>query len=228
MAALAAVVIVVAQLFLLPSISSDAHTRLRDLGQVLKTPFALVGIIATAVAFIGQFGASTFITPLLIEHVHMGEGGAVTALLFAYGASGIVGTLVGGPLVARSRVATFALAASGVGVALIALPTLGTSKVAVGVAVVAWGLIWGVIPLTAQVWMLRAMPDAQEAASAVNVSNLQISIAIGSAVGGLLVDNAGLVPVYLVGGAIVIVSALFASIAGRRAQRALTTPSPQV
>ena len=227
-AAVAAVIIVVAQLFLLPSISSDAYTRLRDLGQVLKTPFALVGIVATAVAFIGQFAASTFITPLLTEHARMGAGGVVTALLFGYGAGGIVGTLVGGPLVARSRVATFALAASGVGIVLIALPMLGTTKVAVGIAVVAWGLIWGVIPLTAQVWMLRAMPDAQEAASAVNVSNLQISIAIGSAVGGLLVDHAGLVPVYVIGGAIVIASALFASVAGHRAQRALTGPSLEV
>lgn len=227
-AAMAAAAIVVAQLFLLPSISSDEHTRVRDLVQVLRTPFALVGIIATAVAFIGQFGASTFITPLLTEHVHLGEGGAVTALLFGYGAGGILGTLVGGPLVARSRVATFALAAAGVGVALIALPMLGTTKVAVGIAVVAWGVIWGLIPLTAQVWMLRAMPHAQEAASAVNVSNMQISIAIGSAVGGLLVDHAGLVPVYVIGGAIVLTSALFASIAGRRAQHALTGPSLEV
>jgi predicted MFS family arabinose efflux permease len=62
--------------------------------------------------------------------------------------------------------------------------------------------IWGFIPLAAQVWMLRAVPDAQEAASAVNVSDMQISIAIGSAVGGLLVDNVGLASVYVAGGSI--------------------------
>jgi predicted MFS family arabinose efflux permease len=208
-AAAVAALIVVAQLILLPGITSDAHTRPRDLVQVVKTPFALAGIVATAVAFIGQFAASTFITPLLTDRVHMSDG-AVTGLFFAYGAGGIAGTLIGGPLVARSRVGTFALAAAGVGVALLALPALGTTKVAVGVAVVAWGLIWGLIPLAAQVWMLRAMPDAQEAASAVNVSNMQISIAIGSAVGGLLVDHAGLAPVYVVGGAIVLTSAVFA------------------
>jgi predicted MFS family arabinose efflux permease len=224
-AAAVAALIVVAQLVLLPGIASDAHTRMGDLAQVLKTPFALVAIIATAVAFIGQFGASTFITPLLTQRVHLGDG-AVTGLFFAYGAAGIAGTLIGGPLVARSRVATFALAAAGVGIALLALPALGTTKIAVGVAVVAWGLIWGLIPLAAQIWMLRAMPDAQEAASAVNVSNMQISIAIGSAVGGLLVDNAGLAPVYVVGGAITLTAALFASIAGSRVQHARTGLEP--
>jgi predicted MFS family arabinose efflux permease len=210
-AAAVAALIVIAQLILLPSIESDAHTRLADLAQVFRTPFALAGIVATALAFIGQFAASTFITPLLTDRVHLGDG-AVTGLFFAYGAGGIAGTLIGGPLVARRRVTTFALAAAGVGVVLLALPALGTAKVAVGVAVVAWGLIWGLIPLAAQVWMLHAMPDAQEAASAVNVSNMQISIAIGSAVGGLLVDHAGLAPVYVVGGTIVLAAALFASL----------------
>jgi len=172
-------------------------------------------VIATAIAFVGQFAASTFITPLLTERAGMGDG-TVTGLFLAYGAGGIVGTLAGGPLVARSRVGTYAVATAGVGLALLALPGFGTDRFAVGAAVVAWGLIWGLIPLAAQVWMLHAMPGAEEAASAVNVSNMQISIAVGSAVGGLLVDHAGLAPVYRVAGVIVLAAALFASIAGRR------------
>jgi predicted MFS family arabinose efflux permease len=213
--ALAGLGVVAAQLALLPSIESDANTRISDLTRVLRTPYAATAIIATAIAFTGQFAASTFITPLLTERVRMGDG-AVTGLFLAYGAGGIVGTLLGGPLVARSRVGTYAVATIGVGVALLALPAFGTNRFAVGVAVVAWGLVWGLIPLAAQVWMLRAMPGAEEAAAAVNVSNMQISIAAGSAIGGLLVDHAGLAPVYRAAGVIVLAAALFASIAGRR------------
>jgi predicted MFS family arabinose efflux permease len=214
-AAAVAAIVVASQLLLLPSITSDPHTRLRDLGGVLRRPSARAGLAATSIVFIGQFGASTYVTPLLTEHARMGSG-AVTALFFAYGAAGIAGTLIGGPLVASSRVATFALAALGVSVALITLPVLGADHVAVSIVIVAWGFIWGFIPLAAQVWMLRAVPDAQEAASAANVSNMQISIAIGSAVGGLLVDNAGLASVYAAGGSIALASALFAFAAGRR------------
>ena len=140
----------------------------------------------------------------------------VTALFFGYGTAGVIGTLIGGRLVARSRVGTFAGAALTIGVLLIALPELSAVHLAVGIIVIAWGLTWGLIPLTAQVWMLRSDPGAQEAVSAANVSNMQISIAVGSAVGGLLIDSTGLVTVYTAAGSIALASAVFALIAGRR------------
>jgi predicted MFS family arabinose efflux permease len=55
-------------------------------------------------------------------------------------------------------------------------------------------------------------------ASAANVSNMQISIVAGSAVGGLLIDSAGLVTVYTVADSLALASAVFALIAGRRGQ----------
>lgn len=213
-AAAAGLVISAAQLVLLPAISADGHTRLRDLGSVFRIPFARLGLIATAIVFTGQFAASTYITPLLTAHARM-SAPTVTGLFFGYGTAGIIGTLIGGRLVARSRTGTFAGAALAVGVGLIALPELSAVHLAAGIVIIAWGLVWGVIPLAAQVWMLRADPGAQEAASAANVSNMQMSIAAGSAVGGLLVDTAGLVTVYTVAGSIALVSAVFALIGGR-------------
>jgi predicted MFS family arabinose efflux permease len=171
-------------------------------------------MIATAAIFTGQFAASTYITPLLTGHARMGTA-MVTALFFGYGGAGVIGTLIGGRLGARSYVATFAAAGLLVGAALIALPLLGTAHLAVGSVIVAWGLVWGLIPLAAQVWMFRSVPLAQEAVSAANVSNMQISIAVGSAVGGLLVDSAGLAAVYAVAGSIALAAAIFALTAGR-------------
>lgn len=182
---------------------------------MFRIPVARAGLIATAIVFIGQFAASTYITPLLTEHARM-SAPVVTALFFGYGTAGIIGTLIGGRLVACSQVGTFTGAALTVGALLIALPELGTAHLAAGIVIVAWGLTWGLIPLAAQVWMLRSDPQAQEAASAANVSNMQLSIAAGSAVGGLLVDSAGLVPVYTVAGSIALASAVFALIAGHR------------
>jgi hypothetical protein len=95
--------LIVATQLLLPSIASDAHTRLRDLVGVLKAPFARAGLMATSIVFIGQFAASAYVTPPLSEHAHLSSG-AVTALFFAYGTAGILGTLIGGPLVARNQV----------------------------------------------------------------------------------------------------------------------------
>ena len=77
-----------------------------------------------------------------------------------------------------------------------------------GIVLVTWGLTWGLIPLAAQVWMLRSDPHAAEAASEANVSSMRISIAAGSAVGSLLIDSAGLVTVCTVAGSIALASAV--------------------
>jgi predicted MFS family arabinose efflux permease len=224
-----ALLIVAAQTALLPGIPADGHTRLRDLGGVFRISSARTGLIATAVMFTGQFAASTYITPLLTSHARMSTP-EITALFFGYGTAGIIGTLIGGRLVARSTAGTFAGAGLTVGAVLIALPILGATRPVVAVLIVTWGLIWGLIPLAAQVWMLRSNPDAQEAASAANVSNMQISIAAGSAVGGLLIDFAGLATVYTVAGSVALASAAFALTAGRqgraREQHNVSVPSP--
>lgn len=51
----------------------------------------------------------TYITPLLTAHARMGAT-TVTALFFGYGGAGVIGTLIGGRLVARNYIATFAVA----------------------------------------------------------------------------------------------------------------------
>lgn len=209
-----ALAIAITQLLLLPGMAPRSRTRFHDFGRLLRAPLTRARLAAISTVFIGQFAASTFITPFLLSHAGLGPG-PVTALFLAYGAAGIAGTLLGGPLVARNLVATFAAAAAGVGGTLLLLPALTSSWIAVGVLVVAWGLIWGVIPLAAQVWMLDSAPNAQEAASALAVATMQTSIALGAAVGGTLVDAAGVPVVFTVGGAIAVGAGLVAITAAR-------------
>ncbi len=48
------------------------------------------------------------------------------------------------------------------------------------------------MPVALQMWMVKAAPNASEGAMALFVANFQVSIALGSFVGGLVVDNLGL------------------------------------
>jgi predicted MFS family arabinose efflux permease len=66
-----ALLIVAVQSVLLPGIRADGHTRLRDLAAFFCIPFARTGLVATAIVFVGQFAASTYITPLLSQHPRM-------------------------------------------------------------------------------------------------------------------------------------------------------------
>jgi predicted MFS family arabinose efflux permease len=210
----AAVLIVAAQLMLLPRIAAVGSMRFAHLRAVFRVPIARTTVIAGAVATVGQFAASTFVTPFLLDDVHMRSGSA-TALFLGYGTAGIVGTLLGSALVARSRIWTFVGAAVGFGVVLAAAPAVDGLPGLVAVLFIAWGLIWGLVPLALQTLMLTATPDAPEASAAVLMSVLQLAIAVGSALGGLLVDSAGLQAVFVVAGITAIASALIAAL-GRR------------
>lgn len=208
-AAAVSAVVVVAQIVFLPDLRPAAATRARDFGEVFRSRPARIGIAVTAIAFIGQFAASTYLTPFLEDFSHL-TSGAVSIVFLLYGVGGILGTLIGSPLVGRSLVASLAGAAAAVGLLVLALPVLHPVPVVVGAFIVGWGLVWGVIPLAAQVWLLKSVPSSQEAAASVAVATMQISIAAGSALGGLLVDSTSLRTVFVTGGAVLIVAGLLA------------------
>jgi len=215
-AAAVSAVVVIAQLVFLPDIRPEAATHGRDLGRVFRSRRARTGVAVITIAFIGQFAASTYLTPFLEDFSHLSSG-SVSIVFLLYGVGGILGTLIGGPLVGRNVTGSLIIASGIVGVIVLALPVLHPVPVVVAALIVSWGLVWGVIPLAAQVWLLRAVPDGQEAAASIAVSTMQLSIAAGSALGGLLVDSTSLRTVFITGGAVLILSALVATTGtGRR------------
>ena len=213
-AAAAAIFIVIAQWILLPGLPTDERTRFASLGRVFTVPIARTVLIAGSLITIGQFAASTFVTPFLLQLVHLGTDIATLSLL-GYGAMGIVGTLLGTALVNRSKIGSLVGAAAAFGLVLIMLPALSSAPIGVVILFLVWGAIWGVVPLALQTLMFTATPDTPEASAAILMSLLQLSIAIGSALGGALIDSAGLVVLFVVAGAVAIGGALFALIARR-------------
>jgi predicted MFS family arabinose efflux permease len=75
---------------------------------------------------VGQFAASTFVTPFLLRNAHMSSDLA-TVLLLGYGLAGIAGTLINSPLVARGPARTFMGAAAAFGALLIVLPEVSSA-----------------------------------------------------------------------------------------------------
>ncbi|MCU1477398.1 MAG: transporter [Subtercola sp.] len=207
-AAALALVIVIVQAVVLPKIPAVGRMRFANLARVFRVPIGRTILIAGTVATIGQFAASTFVTPFLLQNVQLTSDYA-TLLLLGYGVAGIVGTLVGPALVERGRMVTFAAASAAFGVILAVLPALAGAPIVVSILVVAWGMIWGLVPLALQTHMLTATPEAPEASSAMLITVLQLAIAIGSGVGGLLVDSVGLSSVFVVSGLVAIAAAIF-------------------
>lgn len=214
-AAGAALLIAVVQVAVLPKAPAAGRITFGNLAQVFRVPLGRAVLAAGGLVTVGQFAASTFVTPLMLQKAHFGSG-AASVLFLGYGLAGVAGTLLGGALIARSTIWTFVGAAASFGVVLVLLPIVSGLPPAVSVLVPLWGLIWGLVPLALQTLMLTATPKTPEASSAMFIALSQLAIAVGAALGGVLVDSAGLTTVFVVSGVIAVGSAVFGSIASRK------------
>lgn len=214
-----ATVVLLMQIWLLPSMPPARAIRPRDLLTPLTRRMAQVGLLAVLFLIAGHFAAYTYLKPLLQQSFGLGPD-AVTTLLLVYGATGFVGTFFGGSLVARS-VRLAALAAALLLASALVLSTLvGGGMVAGAVVVVVWGVAFGLIPVALTGWMMQAVPDAPEAGQALLVSGFQVAIASGALAGGVVVDGYGIASTMLMSAALVLVAAAVIATLGR-APRAL-------
>jgi predicted MFS family arabinose efflux permease len=212
------IVVLAIQAFLLPPLPPTRATTVRDLPQLLRNPKARVGLAATVLMFVGQFGAYTYISPFLVQVTGMGAR-TVSMLLLAYGAAGFFGNIAGGWLAERSARGALVTTALVLGLSTAAMPLLGANAIAATVLVMIWGLAFGAMPISLQNWMFRAAPDGMETGGALFVATAQVALASGAGVGGLAVDHLGVSSAMLVGGVFALTTAAAAWHFGRERAR---------
>jgi predicted MFS family arabinose efflux permease len=210
----------VAQILFLPPLRVKQRVRPRDLLGIVETRAGKVGLIAMLLVLCGQFGTYTYVTPFLAQVSHF-DGKTISSILLGYTLIGLFGNFLGGAGAARNVKATFIATMTFFLLSVVCLPTLGEWKLATIALLGVWGLAYGAMPIALQVWMTKAAPEVHEGAMALFVANFQISIALGSFVGGLIVDALGLfnamyVGVLLAALAIIVVAAFGNVITDRR------------
>ncbi|MFJ9344298.1 MFS transporter [Streptomyces sp. NPDC101733] len=224
-AGLLGVAALVAQIRWLPSLAAPSATGWKALSAVPRLPAARAGLLATAFVFLGQFAAYTYIAPYLERHAHFGAG--APALLLGYGVAGIAGNFLAGLTLARSVRGTIGVAAAALAVVAALLPPCAGSPVAVCLLVLVWGALFGALPLSLQTAMLKAVPAAPESGAAVFVSVVQVSLAMGSLLGGAVVDARG-IPASLTLAAVLAAAAALVVAALPRRRPAGTSPQQTV
>ncbi|MDB5816747.1 MAG: putative transporter, MFS-type, partial [Rhizobacter sp.] len=218
-----AALVLVAQMAWLPSLPTTRALDLRDLLKPLKMHLARIGLIAVVLLFVGHFAAYTYLKPLL-EQVFGLPADQVTWMLLVYGAVGIVGTFIGGALGERNMRVALAGVAALLSAALLLATVVGSGVMAAAFIVMVWGLAFGAIPVLLTGWMIKSVPDAVEAGQALLVTVLQVALATGALVGGLVVDGWGVSTTFVLGGLVVAGAALVVGVWGR-SQRVATIES---
>lgn len=200
--------VVAALVKLLPTLPPEKSLGLAQIPSVLKLRKVHVGLIAVIFIFIGQFSAYTYISPFLFQ-VSGVSSNVLSAILLAYGVSGIFGNIFCGWLVERNvrfgvLVATLLLGAA----QLLLLLTPDHDSLAV-MEMVIWGFGFGMLPIALQSWIFKAAPEQLESVAALFVSLSQLAVAVGALIGGTVVDVYGIHCALWVGGCCIACAAVW-------------------
>ena len=185
-AALAGVgaLLVIALVLLLPPMPATQPVRMRTLLEQLADPRVRAGVLATFLLVSGQYGAFTFVSPVLQKITRI-PAHDVGLLLLGYGAAAIAGNFLAGAAAARNVRATIITVSAVLAAALAALPLIGTTPITGTLLLLIWGLAFGGLPVSVQTWILKAAPHAPEAATGLNTCMFNLAIALGALFGSL-------------------------------------------
>ena len=207
LAALLGALALAVQFMTLPRMAPTGLTRLRTLFDVLMRPRIGVGMLAAALVFTGHFAFFTYIRPFLETVTGVGVNGVATILL-GFGVANFLGNYLGGWMVERNlRLTMIAmpLLMGALGVSLVLLESTPATDAAL---VAIWGLAFGAIPVAWSTWLTRTVPDEAESASGLLVASINLAIATGAAVGGLIFDLGGALNVFAASAAVLLLAAL--------------------
>lgn len=204
-------VAMVGSMLLVPgNLPKGAASSVRELLSVLTRKPLLLVYAKTALGYGGAFTAFTFLAPILQQVSGFGAS-AVSLILLVYGVSVAVGNIWGGKLADRmGPLPALKLLFAGLAVVLLVLTFTAPHPVLAVLTVLVWGAFaFGNVP-GLQVLVVkqaeRHTPNAVDVASGLNIAAFNVGIALGSVVGGFVVEHLGLMHTPWIGALIVLLA----------------------
>lgn len=158
--------------------------------RLFRLPVVSIGLLACGLFFMGQFALFTYVRPFLETVTHVSAAG-LSLILLTIGVAGFIGTLI----VALFLNARFYLTLMAIPLLMAAIAGMliltGHSVWSVALLLGFWGLLATAAPTGWWTWIARTLPDDAEAGGGLMVAVIQLSIALGSTVGGMVFDNVG-------------------------------------
>ncbi|EHR59888.1 MFS transporter [Saccharomonospora cyanea] len=202
-----ALVVLIALLGMLPPLAASRPVGPRDLVDQFRNRAVRIGILATLLIVTGHFVAYTFVRPILQQLSGVSDD-LVGPLLFGFGLAGMAGNFLAGATLARQLRRTVLVIVGALAAVLLLFPAVGSSAAGGIALLIAWGLAYGGVSVSLQTWMIRAAPQAVEAASSLWVSVFNLAIGLGALAGGVIVDALTLEVVLWLAGASFLVTGL--------------------
>lgn len=182
--------------------------------KLLRNRKVALGMAAAGLFFMGQFTLFTYLRPFL-ETVTLVNVPVLSLLLLVIGVAGFCGTALIGLVLKRSLYGTLSTISLLMAVIALALIPVGTWVIAVAVLLGLWGFIATAAPVGWWSWIAHALPDHAEAGGGLMVAIVQLAIAVGSTVGGVLFDALGYQSTFIASAAMLMLAALLTCLTSR-------------
>ena len=210
-----AIIAFVWQLLSLPSMSVTRQTAAsRNVFTLFRRRVVTLGMLGVGIFFMGQFTLFTYIRPFL-ETVTRVDAATVTLVLLVIGVAGFIGTTLIGRVLKRGFYPTLMAIPVLMAITALALIAFGSDVAIVTALLGLWGLISTAAPVGWWAWVPRTFPQNAEAGGGLMVAMVQLSIALGSTVGGLLFDHHGYQSTFLASAAMLIIATVLIFLTSR-------------
>lgn len=177
----------------IPRMEGDEPVPLSKQLAMVKRPRIALALGITFFWILGYAIAFTYLSPYLLEVVGMNERW-VSAALFAYGIASLIGSKAGGFSTDRwgvARTLTGGMLLNMVMLILLSAAS-GTGTFLVFSLLMLWSFFsWSSAP-TQQYYLITLSPKASGIMLGLNTSALQLAMAAGAGIGGVVIDNISL------------------------------------
>ena len=177
---------------------------------LLRNPVVMIGMLAVSLFFMGQFSLFTYIRPFLETVTQVGIS-TLSLILLGIGVMGFIGTCVITIFLERRFYATLIVIPILMAAIAATLIFFGTSTMIVAVLLGMWGFLGTAAPVGWWAWLARTLPENAEAGGGLMVAVVQLAIASGSTLGGVLFDHSGYQATFVFSAIILVISAFLTS-----------------
>jgi len=191
----------------LPTMPPQAANPVSKVFALLKrrnVMFAMLGVMLT---FAGAFATFTYLRPFLETYTHVTVP-QLSLLLLGLGLAGFVGTYAASALLRRHLYLLIMALPLILAAVTLALLAARFQIWAVAAAMIVWGAINSAIPVCWSNWLAKGIHDEPESGGGLMVGAIQLSIMLGGAFGGLLLDHISVAAAFIGGTALLLLASL--------------------
>ncbi|WP_248768311.1 MFS transporter [Pseudomonas sp. MWU12-2345] len=174
----------------LPAMKPHNRSGTGNIFRLMKQMPVALGMLAVSVFFMGQFMLFTYLRPFLETVTHVSVS-MLSLMLLVLGLTGLIGTFLIEAFLKNSLYRTLIVIPILMSVIALALVSFGSSVAITTVLLGFWGLVATAAPVGWWTWLARTLPEDAEMGGGLMVAIIQLAIACGATVGGLVFDLNG-------------------------------------